>query len=62
YNPPLTTIHTPCREIGRRATQELIEQIAGREVAKEIVLPTKLVVRESTAAPSRKAKPPRARG
>lgn len=51
YNPPLTTIHTPCRDIGRRATQELIEQIAGREVAREVVVPTKLVVRESTAAP-----------
>jgi LacI family transcriptional regulator, repressor for deo operon, udp, cdd, tsx, nupC, and nupG len=51
YNPPLTTIHTPCREIGRRATQELVEQIAGREVTPEIVLPTKLVVRDSTAAP-----------
>lgn len=52
YNPPLTTIHTPCREIGRRATQELIEQIAGREGTPEIVMPTKLVVRDSTAAPS----------
>ena len=60
YNPPLTTIHTPCREIGRRATQELVEQIAGRDVAREIVLPTKLVVRDSTAAPRMKA--PSARG
>jgi LacI family repressor for deo operon, udp, cdd, tsx, nupC, and nupG len=51
YNPPLTTIHTPCREIGRRATQELIEQIAGREVTPEVVMPTRLVVRDSTAAP-----------
>jgi LacI family transcriptional regulator, repressor for deo operon, udp, cdd, tsx, nupC, and nupG len=51
YNPPLTTIHTPCREIGRRATLELIEQIAGRDVAREIVVPTRLVVRDSTAAP-----------
>ena len=77
YNPPLTTIHTPCREIGRRATQELIEQIAGREVTREVVLPTKLVVRDSSAAPrevkgrtmvsaavasSIKAKPSRPRG
>jgi LacI family transcriptional regulator, repressor for deo operon, udp, cdd, tsx, nupC, and nupG len=51
YNPPLTTIHTPCREIGRRATLELIEQIAGRESTGETVLPTKLIVRDSTAAP-----------
>jgi len=51
YNPPLTTIHTPCRELGRRSTQELVEQIAGREVTEEVVLPTKLVVRDSTAPP-----------
>jgi LacI family repressor for deo operon, udp, cdd, tsx, nupC, and nupG len=73
YNPPLTTIHTPCREVGRRATQELIEQIAGRDVTEEVVLPTKLVVRDSTAAPragavsmsaqgTRKAKSARVRG
>ena len=62
YNPPLTTIHTPCREIGRRATQHLIEVIAGRDVAREIVVPTKLVVRDSTAVPRRKPKPARPRG
>ena len=55
YNPPLTTMHIPCREIGRRAMQELMEQIAGGEVEREIVLPTKLVVRDSTAS-RRKAK------
>jgi DNA-binding LacI/PurR family transcriptional regulator len=72
YNPPLTTIHTPCREIGRRATQALVEQIAGREVTPEMLVPTKLVVRDSTAAPrelkgrpavaSLKAKAQRSRG
>jgi LacI family repressor for deo operon, udp, cdd, tsx, nupC, and nupG len=65
YNPPLTTVHIPCREIGRRAAQGLIEQIAGREVAREIVLPTKLVVRDSAAAPravARKPKQARPRG
>jgi LacI family repressor for deo operon, udp, cdd, tsx, nupC, and nupG len=51
YNPPLTTIHTPCRDIGRRATQELIELIAGREATREAVMPTNLVIRASTAAP-----------
>ena len=62
YNPPLTTIHTPCREIGRRAIQELVEQIAGADVSHEIVLPTRLIVRDSTAPPRRKAKPVRAHG
>jgi LacI family transcriptional regulator, repressor for deo operon, udp, cdd, tsx, nupC, and nupG len=55
YNPPLTTVHIPCREIGRRAMQELVEQIAGGDVEREIVLPTKLVIRDSTAS-RRKAK------
>jgi LacI family repressor for deo operon, udp, cdd, tsx, nupC, and nupG len=51
YNPPLTTVNVPRHELGRRAAQELIDQLAGRDVAREVVLPTRLVVRESTAPP-----------
>ena len=51
YNPPLTTVNIPRHELGRRAAQELIDQLAGRDVARELVLPTRLVVRESTAPP-----------
>jgi len=51
YNPPLTTVNIPRHELGRRAAQELIDQLAGRDVAREVVLPTRLVVRESTAPP-----------
>jgi LacI family repressor for deo operon, udp, cdd, tsx, nupC, and nupG len=51
YNPPLTTVSVPRHELGRRAAQELIDQLAGRDVAREVVLPTRLVVRESTAPP-----------
>ena len=51
YNPPLTTVNIPRQELGRRAAQELIDQLAGREVAREVTLPTRLVVRESTAPP-----------
>jgi LacI family repressor for deo operon, udp, cdd, tsx, nupC, and nupG len=51
YNPPLTTVHMPCREIGRRATGRLLGQLAGRDVPEEVVLPTRLVIRDSTAAP-----------
>ncbi len=53
YNPPLTTVYIPRHELGRRAALELIEQLEGREVAHEVVLPTRLVIRESTAAPPR---------
>jgi len=51
YNPPLTTVHIARHELGRRAALELIEQLEGRDVAHEIVLPTRLVIRESTASP-----------
>jgi len=51
YNPPLTTVHIPRHELGRRAALELIEQLEGRDVAREVVLPTRLVIRESAAAP-----------
>ncbi|HUN25417.1 MAG TPA: LacI family DNA-binding transcriptional regulator [Steroidobacteraceae bacterium] len=48
-NPPLTTVHIPREELGRRAALALIEQLKGRSVAHEPVLPTRLIVRESTA-------------
>lgn len=51
YNPPLTTVHIPRHELGRRAALELIEQLEGRDVAHEVVLPTRLVIRESTGPP-----------
>ncbi len=53
YNPPLTTVHIPRHELGRRAALELIDQLEGRDVAHEVVLPTRLVIRESTAPPAR---------
>jgi DNA-binding LacI/PurR family transcriptional regulator len=51
YNPPLTTVNIPRQDLGRRAAQELIDQLSGREVAREVVLPTRLVIRESAAPP-----------
>ena len=54
YNPPLTTVHIPRHELGRRAARELMDQLEGRAAAHEILLPTKLMVRESTAPPKAK--------
>jgi LacI family repressor for deo operon, udp, cdd, tsx, nupC, and nupG len=51
YNPPLTTVNIPRHELGRRATQELLERFEGRHIAHEVVLPTRLILRESTAPP-----------
>ena len=56
YIPALTTVNIPRHALGRRAAQELIDRFGGRESADEIVLPTKLVVRESTAEPRAKRK------
>ncbi len=54
YNPPLTTVNIPRHELGRRAALALIQQLEGRDVAHEVVLPTRLIVRESTAPPARR--------
>jgi LacI family sucrose operon transcriptional repressor len=45
--PRLTTIHQPIEEMGSRAVEILVAQIAGEAVAMENVLPVSLVVRES---------------
>ena len=50
FDPPLTTIHLPARGLGKAAGQLLVERVAGRQVAQRTLLPTQLVVRESTAA------------
>lgn len=57
YIPALTTVNIPRHELGRRAAQELMDRLGGRDSAHEIVLPTRLVVRESTAEPRAKRKP-----
>jgi len=50
--PPLTTVHQDFAEIGRRSIQMLLHEIedSSRDVGTTIV-PTRLVVRESTAPP-----------
>jgi LacI family transcriptional regulator, repressor for deo operon, udp, cdd, tsx, nupC, and nupG len=49
-NPPLTSVHIPRHELGRCAARGLIDQIEGRHVPDEMVLGTRLMIRESTAA------------
>ncbi len=48
--PPLTTVHQPRLEMGRRAMQMLLDLLAERSVSDQL-LPCRLVVRESTAPP-----------
>lgn len=50
--PPLTTVAQPHEEKGRLATEWLLEAIdSGRQEPRQAILPTKLIVRESTAPP-----------
>ena len=53
-DPSLTTVAQPMIGIGRRAASDLFELMAGGEPAeRDTRLPTRLVVRDSTAAPGR---------
>ncbi|HEY0190433.1 MAG TPA: substrate-binding domain-containing protein, partial [Kofleriaceae bacterium] len=48
--PSLTTVHQPHAEKGRAAARLLLDQLAGRKSPSRL-LPTRLVVRDSSAAP-----------
>ncbi|HET8523803.1 MAG TPA: substrate-binding domain-containing protein, partial [Thermomicrobiales bacterium] len=52
-HPPLTTVHQPLSEIGRSAAEMLINWVEGvPPEPRRIVLPTKLIIRDSCAPPS----------
>jgi len=48
-NPSLTSVHLPLYEVGALACEKLIERVRGKVEKVAEVLPTHLVVRESTA-------------
>ncbi|MAT98137.1 MAG: LacI family transcriptional regulator [Anaerolineaceae bacterium] len=51
-NPQLTTMRQPLQEMGRSATQMLLDMLKNPETMPEsIIFPTELIVRESTAPP-----------
>ncbi len=55
-DPPLTTVEQPIQQMGVEAVRLLIERIQDPEQAPaQVVLPTRLVVRGSTAPPSERA-------
>ncbi|GAB3788190.1 LacI family DNA-binding transcriptional regulator [Dyella agri] len=50
--PPLTTIHQPVREMGRRATEELLLRVLGKGDARMVEVGYEMCIRASTAAPA----------
>jgi LacI family transcriptional regulator len=50
-SPPLTTVRVPHRALGEEAARLLLDRLDDPELTKTVVLPTTLVVRESTAPP-----------
>ena len=54
FSPPLTTVHVPTEAMGKRAAELILEAIRTGSVDQQtVLLPVSLVVRESTAPPSR---------
>ncbi|MBT4711530.1 MAG: LacI family DNA-binding transcriptional regulator [Alphaproteobacteria bacterium] len=54
YNPPLTTVAQPRYEIGRLATEMLMQLLSGHELGqRQRVLNSSLVIRESSAPPAK---------
>jgi len=55
FIPPLTTVHQDFAEVGRICVQAVLDQIAagdpGRAPAGITLIPTRLVIRASTAPP-----------
>jgi DNA-binding LacI/PurR family transcriptional regulator len=51
--PPLTTIRQDFGEVGRQAIQKLLSKVDGEQENSKIIVPTRLIVRDSTAAPRR---------
>lgn len=49
FDPPLTTIRLPANALGAAAGKALVDRLAGRPTSERTLLPTELIVRDSTA-------------
>ncbi|SDY07398.1 transcriptional regulator, LacI family [Micromonospora pattaloongensis] len=47
-DPPLSTVRQPIHEMGREMTRQLLRLAAGEEIELALILPTELIVRESS--------------
>ena len=50
-NPPLSTVRLPAEEIGETAVDLLVERIAGRDIAKQTILASRMIWRGSARRP-----------
>jgi DNA-binding LacI/PurR family transcriptional regulator/signal transduction histidine kinase len=50
--PPLSTVRQPRQELGERALELILDQLKGKVVPQEIVLPTEMVIRQSCGCKS----------
>ena len=48
-DPPLTTVHVPAEEMGRRAAVALIEAVSRGQAVESAMMPTRLLIRGTTA-------------
>lgn len=56
-DPPLSTVQLPAGALGEAAGRLLLDRIAGRPVPARTLLPTQLIVRDSSAAPRTRGGP-----
>jgi signal transduction histidine kinase/AraC-like DNA-binding protein/CheY-like chemotaxis protein len=50
--PPLTSVSLPFQEQGSRAVEMLLAQMAGEDVPEKVLLPSRLIIRQSCGCPS----------
>lgn len=50
--PPLTTVHQPVSELGSRSLEMILSLLEGEELPEEVILPTRLQLRQSCGCPS----------
>jgi LacI family transcriptional regulator len=57
--PTLTTVRIPFQETGARAAELLLDRVGGADIPQRELLPVRLVIRKSTAAPATPGNAPR---
>jgi PAS domain S-box-containing protein len=51
-NPPITSVPFPAYQMGQKATELLLAQLAGQDIAEQVTISTELAIRQSCGCPS----------